>query len=208
MNKHQIQVNREHYFNAKYNHKARWLSFFYQIKTLQKIKAENILEIGPGNGWVTYILRDMGARVTTVDIDKELEPDFVAGVDHLPFADNTFDAVCAFEVLEHMAFEDFVSNLKEMSRVSSRYVVISLPDHRRILFHLLLKIPFINYKNFFVKIHSFKKHIFDGQHYWEIGKRGYSVSSVKEAIEKAELKIVDSFVPFDAPSNHYFVLEK
>lgn len=208
MNKHNIQVNKEHYFNDTYNHKARWLSFFYQIKTLRKIKAENILEIGPGNGWVTRILRDMGILVTTVDIDKELKPDFIAGVDKLPFADNAFDAVCAFEVLEHMPFEDFVSNLKEMSRVSSKYVVISLPDHRRILFHLLLKIPLINYKNIFVKIPSFKKHVFDGQHYWEIGKVGYPVAKVREAIEKSGLKIVDSFVPSDAPSNHYFILEK
>lgn len=208
MNKHNIQVNKEHYFNDTYNHKARWLSFFYQIKTLRKIKAENILEIGPGNGWVTRILRDMGVQVTTVDIDKELKPDFVAGVDKLPFADNAFDAVCAFEVLEHMPFEDFVSSLKEMSRVSSKHVVISLPDHRRILFHLLLKIPLINYKNIFVKIPSFKKHVFDGQHYWEIGKSGYSVSVIKKAIEKSGLKIVDSFVPSDAPSNHYFILEK
>lgn len=208
MNKHNIQVNKEHYFNDTYNHKARWLSFFYQIKTLRKIKAVNILEIGPGNGWVTRILRDMGVQVTTVDIDKELRPDFVAGVDKLPFADNAFDAVGAFEVLEHMPFEDFVSSLKEMSRVSSKYVVISLPDHRRILFHLLLKIPFINYKNIFIKIPSFKKHVFDGQHYWEIGKSGYSVSVIKKAIEKSGLKIVDSFVPSDAPSNHYFVLGK
>lgn len=208
MNKHKIQVNKEHYFNDEYNHKARWLSFFYQIKILRKIKASNVLEIGPGNGWVTRILGDMGMQVTTVDIDKELRPDFVAGIDKLPFTDNAFDAVCAFEVLEHMPFEDFVSNLKEMSRVSSKYVVISLPDHRRILFHLLLKIPLINYKNIFIKIPSFKKHVFDGQHYWEIGKVGYSVAKVREAIEKSGLKIVDSFVPSDAPSNHYFVLEK
>jgi len=208
MNKHKIQVNKEHYFNDEYNHKARWLSFFYQIKTLRKIKASNILEIGPGNGWVTRILRDVGIEVTTVDIDKDLKPDFVAGIEKLPFADNVFDAVCAFEVLEHMPFEDFISNLKEMSRVSKKYVVISLPDHRRILLHLLLKIPFVNYKNIFIKIPSFKKHIFDGQHYWEIGKNGYPVSKIKEAIEKTGLRIVDNFVPSDAPSNHYFVAQK
>lgn len=208
MNTQKIQVNREHYFDEKYNHKARWMSFFYQIKILQKIKAQNILEIGPGNGWVTYILRDGGLKVTTVDIDKELKPDYVASASSLPFGDNAFDAVCAFEVLEHMPFESFVANLKELSRVSNKYVVMSLPDKRRILFHLLLKIPFVNYKNIFIKIPSFKRHIFDGQHYWEIGKSGYSVPKIEEAIEKAGLKIVKDSVYFDAPSNHYFVLEK
>lgn len=208
MNTHNIQVNKTHYFNEAYNHKARWMSFFYQIKTLQKIKSQNILEIGPGNGWVTFILRDGGLKVTTVDIDKELMPDYVASVNKLPFEDGTFDTVCAFEVLEHLPFESFVGNLKELSRVSSKYVVISLPDKRRILLHLLLKIPFINYKNIFIKIPSFKKHAFDGQHYWEIGKIGYPVSRIKKTIEQSGLRVVDNFVHFDAPSSHYFVLEK
>ena len=86
--------------------------------------------------------------------------------------------------------------------------MISLPDKRRILLHVLLKIPFINYINIFIRIPLFKKHVFDGQHYWEIGKKGYSVARVKEAIGESRLKIVDSFVHFDAPSNHYFILEK
>lgn len=208
MSEYQLQVNKEHYFSDKYNHKARWLSFFYQIKTLQKIKAQNLLEIGPGNGWVTHVLRDVGNKVTTVDIDKALNPDIVAAVDNLPFKDNSFDAVCAFEVLEHIPFEKFVLNLKEMSRVSNRYVVISLPDHRRILLHVLFKIPLLNYKDIFIKIPSFKKHVFDGQHYWEIGKRGYPVAKIKKAIAQAGLRVVENFVPSDAPSNHYFVLEK
>jgi len=208
MNNHKIQVNKEHYFSSNYNHKARWLSFFYQLKLLQKSKPKNILEIGPGNGWVNYILKDLGFRVTTVDIDSELKPDFIANVNKLPFPDNSFDTVCAFEVLEHIPFDEFADSLKEMSRVSNKKIIISLPDHRRILFHLLFKIPFVNYKNIFIKIPSFKKHIFDGQHYWEIGKKKYSVSIIKKEIEKSGLKIVENFVPFDAPTNHYFVLEK
>jgi len=208
MTEQKIQVNKEHYFSDNYNHKARWLSFFYQIKLLKKFQPQNILEIGPGNGWTTRILRDLNFNVKTVDIDKDLSPDYVAGVENLPLEDNSFDVVCAFEVLEHLSFDKFASNLKEMARVSKKYLIISLPDHRRILFHLLLKMPFINYKNIFFKIPSFKKHVFDGQHYWEIGKKGYSVSKIKEEIAKSGMKIVESFVPSDAPTNHYFVIEK
>ena len=120
MSNYDIQVNKEHYFSDNYNHKARWLSFFYQLKLLQREDIKKVLEIGPGNGWVTYILKDLGLKVTTVDIDKELKPDFVASVDKLPFPDNSFDVVCAFEVLEHMPFEYFLNNLKEMSRVSKK----------------------------------------------------------------------------------------
>ena len=123
MSNYDIQVNKEHYFSDNYNHKARWLSFFYQLKLLQREDIKKVLEIGPGNGWVTYILKDLGLKVTTVDIDKELKPDFVASVDKLPFPDNSFDVVCAFEVLEHMPFEYFLNNLKEMSRVSKKNVM-------------------------------------------------------------------------------------
>lgn len=204
----QKQVHKTHYFDEKYNSKARWVSFFYQAEIIQNIKARSVLEIGPGNGLVTHVLRDRGVQVTTADIDPELKPDVVASADKLPFADNSFDAVCAFEVLEHIPFEYFVRNLKEMSRVSKKHIIISLPDRRRILFHVLFKIPLITYKNIFIKIPSFKKHIFDGQHYWEIGKQGYSVGVIKEHITKAGLKIADDFVRFDAPGSHYFILEK
>lgn len=208
MTEHKKQVHKSHYFDEKYNSKTRWLSFFYQIEILQDVKAKSILEIGPGNGLATYVLRDRGVQVTTVDIDPDLKPDIVADVEKLPLADNTVDVVCAFEVLEHMPFELFLENLKEMSRVSKKYVIISLPDRRRILFHLLFKIPFLNYKNIFIKIPSFKKHVFDGQHYWEIGKKGYSVSNIKKHIEKAGLIIKDDYVHADVPGAHYFILEK
>lgn len=197
-----LQVEKEHYFSSGYNHKSRWSSFFYQIKLITDSKAKKILEIGPGNGWVARILEDFGLQVSTVDIDQNLKPDYVAHVEDLPIEDNQYDAVVAFEVLEHLPFEKFVTNLKEMARVSNQFVIISLPDHRRILLHFSLKIPFLKYIDFFIKIPSFKEHIFDGQHYWEIGKNKYSVGRIKNAIRESGLILRKNFVPSEIGRAH------
>lgn len=203
-----IQVPRDHYFNWQYNHKARWLTYFYQLQLFRKYSCTNVCEVGPGHGWMKMVAKDLGVEVTTVDFDPALKPDVVASIEALPFAPETFDAVCAFEVLEHMPFEQFEQNIAYLARVSKKYVFVSLPDHRSILLHILLKLPFVTYRNVFCKVSSGKKHVFDGQHYWEIGKVGYSPERVIQACQHAGLSVVETFVPSDTPSNFYIVLQK
>ena len=203
-----IQVPKEHYYSKNYNHRARWMTYFYQMQLLQKYNAKKVLEIGPGHSWMKKIIADFGVIVETVDIDGALNPDYVAHINALPMAENTYDAVCAFEVLEHLPFVTLEVNLKEMARVSKKYIIISLPDHRHILFHIKFKVPFFKYKDFLFKIPTFKKHVFDGQHFWEIGKLGYSPTQVTNAIESFGFKVLEHFVPHDTQSNHYFVIEK
>jgi len=208
MPKFKLQVNKDHYFKFRYDHKRRWVHYWYQINQVFELQPKEVLEIGIGNGLVSNYLRTRQVRVTTLDIDENLKPDIVASVLNIPLKDNSFDLVLAAEVLEHLPFEDFTTALKEIKRVTKKYAVITLPDRRRTLIYLGLKIPFINQINVFIKVPSFKKHIFDGQHYWEIGKRGYSLDRIKKIIKKTDFKIINHFCPFDAPWNHYFILEK
>jgi SAM-dependent methyltransferase len=203
-----VQVRNQHYFTAQYNHKSRWLSYFYQIKLIRQSGAKMVLEIGPGNGWVSMILQSLGIKVSTADIDPELHPDYVADIKALPFADDSFDVVCAFEVLEHMPFDSFGANLRELSRVAKKKVILSLPDKRKTLLNLSLKIPFIRSLSVCIKIPTFSKHVFDGQHYWEIGKLKYSVGDIKRKIKQSGLLLEQNFLPHDAPTMHFFVLSK
>jgi len=208
MKKFTPQVPKSHYLTLAYNHKGRWIHYWQQINLVLKSGAKTILEIGPGIGIVTKFLREAGFKVTTLDIDPKLKPDIVASVLNMPFKDDEFDLVLAAEVLEHLPFEEFKKALLGIRRVTKKNAIISLPDKRRTLLKFALKIPFFEERNFILRISTFKEHQFDGQHYWEIGKKGFSGSKIKKEIEKAGFKIVRDFAPWDNPRNHYFILEK
>lgn len=54
----------------------------------------------------------------------------------------------------------------------------------------------------------FLKHKFGGEHYWEIGKRYYSLGGgVKRVINK-KFKIVKEFSPAESPFDRFFILLK
>lgn len=207
MNLSSLQVSKEHYFHG-YDHRARWLSYRYQWDAVLKLGIKKALEIGPGNGTVTDYLRKQGILVTTLDIDPALKPDIVASLLEIPLPDNSFDLVMACEALEHLPFEQFTSALRELGRVSKKYILISLPDHRRTLLYCVLKIPFLPEVAFRIRTPSFAKHIFDGQHYWEIGKIGFPPKRIRRAIREAGLAVIQEFVKHDAPMNHYFLMGK
>lgn len=201
------QVSPQHYENG-YDHKDRWLSYFYQIETVRNTHASSVLEVGPGNGTVSEYLRRLGMRVTTVDIDERLRPDMVASVTDLPFGPGIFDVAMACEVLEHLPFSEFPVALAELARVSKKYVIISLPDARRSLLHLVLKIPFIREITVRFRIRKTAPHQFDGEHYWELGKREVSFALLLSKIKEVGLDCEREFAAHDAPFYHFFVLRK
>lgn len=203
-----MQVEKEHYFSQKYNHKARWLSYWYQIDSILGTKSRSVMEVGLGNGVARDYLIKCGLAVKTLDIDPALSPDAVGSVENIPFSNDEFDCVLAAEILEHLPFEKFTLCLRELKRVSKKYAIISLPDARRTLMNLYLKILPLPPLNLFVKMPSFKKHKFDGQHYWEIGKTGYPLGRVEDEMKKSGWKIIKSFTPADVPTKHFFLLEK
>lgn len=200
------QVNKNHYRFEQYSHLDRWASYYYQLQLLLEGGPDNVLEIGVGDKVLKNYLKDnTNIRYIAIDIDEDLKPDVVGDVRQLPFKDNTFDTVCAFEVLEHIPFEYFEQALKEMKRVSKKNVLISLP-HFGPPVQLYIKLPFIKF-SFSRKIPVFKKHVFNGQHYWEIGKKGYSLKKIKKIMASIFLLKKD-FVPFTNQYHHFFVLEK
>lgn len=203
-----VQVGREHYKSSSYDNKARWLSYWYQIRSVLESDPKTILEVGMGNGLVSEYLKRNGAVVTTLDIDANLKPDVLGSVTAIPLPEASFDCVLAAEILEHLPFKDLGIALAELGRVSKGTVIISVPDSRHTLFYLGLKLPFLGRRDFFIKKQSSKEHVFDGQHYWEMGKRGYSYEAIEKVIPASGFAIKKHFVPFDCPTKHFFVLEK
>ena len=199
------QVNKDHYRFERYSHLDRWASYYYQLREVFKSCPKNILEVGVGDQVLkNYLQSNTEISYTSLDIDGDLKPDHIGDILKMPFHDNTFDVVCAFEVLEHLPFEDFSGALKEMKRVSKKTVLISLP-HFGPPVQFYFKIPFIKFK-FSFKIPFYKKHIFNGQHYWEIGKKDSDLNKVKKLISEVFI-IKKDFLPFENQYHHFFVLE-
>lgn len=204
-----IQVKKKHYFNLNYDKKARWISYWYQIHEVISQNPKTVLEIGVGNNTVSDYLKKIGLKVTTCDFDKNLNPDVCASVLKLPFKDNSFDMVLCAEVLEHTSYSDFTKALSELYRVSKNKVIITLPHSSLTNLYFGIKlIPFIPKKEIMLKIDWPFDHHYDGEHYWEIGKKGYSFNIVKNDILKTGFKIRKTFFSKENPYHQFFILFK
>ena len=199
------QVGKGNYVAGKYAKLDRFASYSYQIREILATKPHSILEVGIGDGVIaSYMKTNTDITYTTADFAVDLKPDVVADVRELPFSDLSFDTVCAFEVLEHIPIEDLEKALRELARVARTYVIISLPHFSHPL-KLSFKLPFVPEVQLAFRIPHSKRHVFDGQHYWEIGKRGYPASRIRSVIQKFG-SLEREFVPFENQSHHFFVL--
>ena len=183
-----VQLIKHRYFETGYASPRRFASYGYQLKEILALKPRNVLEIGIGNGVVSYMLKKRTIEITTLDVDKMLEPDVVASATAIPFRDESFDVIACFEALEHIPFENSLIALKEIRRTTRRYAIISLPDCRHCLRLYLPKIG----KRFFLLEHPFfrpPKHKFGGEHFWEINKKGYPLAKIMNAIELVQKKM-------------------
>jgi predicted SAM-dependent methyltransferase len=190
----------------KYVDLERWVSYWHQIDEILRLKPKNVLEIGVGNQIVSDCLKRQNLLVKTLDIDKGLSPDVIANVIKMPLADNSFDLILCAEVLEHLPFEEFEQCLKELKRVTKKYVVLSLPHFGPPL-KLAFKIPFLKQIKLAQKIAYHPEHKSNSPHYWEIGKKGYSAAKIKKIIKKY-FKIKKEFIPFETQYHHFCILEK
>jgi SAM-dependent methyltransferase len=87
--------------------------------------ADRVLDIGCSSGWLGPIVLSKGAR-KYVGLDRAVGPgsaanermQFVAGSAlSLPFADQTFDAACLFDVIEHLPRGTELRAIKEAWRI-------------------------------------------------------------------------------------------
>lgn len=203
-----VQVEPDHYADLSYDHKGRFINYWHQINETLQTGPANVLEIGVGNGFVSNYLKGSGLPLTSLDFDERLKPDVVGSVLELPFEDGAFDVVTCFEVLEHLPFEQFPVALKEIHRVAKRMAIISLPDTTR---HLKFSFyaPKIGVQKRLVNIPLFPPtHKFDGQHYWEVGAKGFSVATVGNTMEQNGFKLLKTYRIFESPYHRFFVLKK
>jgi SAM-dependent methyltransferase len=199
-----------HYEFSNYLSKSRWASMWHQLDEVIKLEPRRVLEIGPGPGVFKAMVGLFGVHVETLDIDPELKPDHVASVFEMPFEDNAFDVVCAFQMLEHLPFGDSLRAFSEMSRVASHAIVISLPDSAT-RWPMSIYIPKVGLLEFTIPKPRFRRqeHRFDGEHYWEINKRGYERTKVEKALtDNSGLHLVRTFRVQEHSYHRFYVFHK
>jgi len=97
---------------------------------------KDVLDAGCGVGYGTAYLAETARRVVGVDVDADAieyartryardNVEFIAGdLAELAFADESFDAVCAFEVIEHLeAVDVFLAHAARVLRGTGVFVV-------------------------------------------------------------------------------------
>ena len=201
------QVERQHY-EIGYESKRRFASYWHQIDETLKTNPESLLEIGKGSGLFSSYMKNIGLSVKTLDIAEDLSPDIVASALTMPFPDDTFDTVVCCQVLEHLPFEAFSAALIEIRRIARNFVVISLPQ-KEPGWYYAFHVPIYGRIEFMLEIPSPIKneHVFNGEHYWEIGKKGYPLKRIIDEMEKASFTLKKTFRVPENSYHRFFVLE-
>jgi glycosyltransferase involved in cell wall biosynthesis len=205
----QPQVSKEHYRLEKYVTHERWQSYFNQVREVLRYNPKTVLIIGPGDGIVVNILKGYGLEVETVDIESENNPNYLASVEDLAsgqMPNKEYDAIVCCQVLEHLPYDKFLKCLESIKAYSKGVVIISLPE-KSLRTSLSLKLPRVAPLFLNITLPFFwKKHRFDGEHYWELNSAGHSVKSV--AKDMAKVFSVRKHYRLKAnPYHFFFILE-
>ncbi len=101
-----------------------------------------ILDVGCGNGAFLNSLPDVYEAVgldSSQEALKYVRTTAVQGdISALPFESTSFDLVTCLEVLEHLPSGIFEKALLELQRVSKKYIIISVPNHEDLDYHLVI----------------------------------------------------------------------
>ena len=193
---------------------SNFVNAYYQYRDVQRFEnCRKVLIVGPGQGLPTVILKWRGYDVSTLDIDSTFKPDVVGSVhDMTMFTDQQFDCVIASHVLEHLAVPYLDPALRELSRVG-RFGLIYLPVAGR-HFQARLQPGFknidmslvIDVYNYLHRPDGVRARYCQGQHYWEVGMRGFRVRQLRARISRS-FEILDVYRNRDWNPSLNFVLK-
>lgn len=115
---------------------ANFYKEFYRI--VKPLRVNTVLDVGCGEGFTLKKLEEkkIGKKNEGIDysaeaikIGKKIYPELnlaKGNIYDLKYEDNSFDLLICTEVLEHLA--DPVKAIEEMKRVTSKYILLSVPN--------------------------------------------------------------------------------
>ena len=171
----------------KLESKEHWLSYWHQLKLmLESLEAkDSMIELGIGSGFTSNYLRSKNIDVLTVDIDKNKSPDIVS--DAISFKPNkNYDHFCAFEVFEHMKFEEMENVLKNIKSKIDKNIFISVPIYKKTPINIELK-----FKSYWksITVKTPKTSIIDPHHQWELNYKDITEEKLISVFEHHNFKL-------------------
>jgi hypothetical protein len=206
-----MPVDREQWFRQL--ELSNFVNAYYQFRDLARFEGcRRVLIVGPGQGLQTEVLRWRGYDVTTLDIDGTFKPDVIGSVhDMHMFSERQFDAAIASHVLEHLAVPYLDGSLGELSRVAAN-ALIYLPVAGRHLQARLqpgfkaIDISFVvDVFNYLHRPNGVEPKYCAGQHFWEVGMRGFRVRDLKQRMS-AHFEVLEVYRNRDWNPSLNFVL--
>jgi SAM-dependent methyltransferase len=201
------------YVQENYETKGRFCSYWHQIDQVRKAMPSRdgqILVIGKGSGFIDSYLRQIGYIVSTLDIDAALEPTHCASVLNMPLATGSVDLVVCCQVLEHLPFEQFAIAIEEIRRITRTpgNLIISLPDLTR-TYKFMLQLPMLGEFACIIPVaipECLKKPWkYNGEHYWNIGNKGYSAKRIAATLAAAGFSSVREFRVFEMSWHRFYI---
>lgn len=161
-----------------------WRLYWRQQKLMEGLvlKGHSVLEIGVGSGFAANYLRSKGVEVTTIDIDEGKNPDIISNIVTYDFPDK-YDHIMAFEVFEHIPFNQLEQLLRKLGQSCRQYLFMSVPRNERVVFQFMCKLPKIRKLAYDLRIK--KGRINARHHFWEIGHGQISLSSLRWVLREA-----------------------
>jgi 2-polyprenyl-3-methyl-5-hydroxy-6-metoxy-1,4-benzoquinol methylase len=153
--------------------------------------AQTVLELGPGPGSITKVLvKELGCKITAVEVDESVRERLSEYCEHVVIADlnddrwsdnvsnNSYDAVLAADVLEHLYAPHLV--LEKMSNLihEDGAIIVSLPHVAHCVIHACLIDEDFEYREWGLLD---KTHI-----------RFFGLKNMQSLFSNAGLKIVDA----------------
>lgn len=110
---------------------------FAEVAGMIPTDAESVLDVGCGNGAFVRYVRD-ARRISCLGLERSRAAIEIAkqafdleitegDIAEIPFEDNSVDLVAALQVLEHLPYRVYGQALREMERVSRKYLLVDVP---------------------------------------------------------------------------------
>ena len=165
--------------NQSFDVYQRFSAIISLVGSLNLSEKPSILDVGGYPGALADFIKEALPGVRAITLDRPVCPreSYISGsAEALPFAHSSFDAVLSSDTIEHLLPEHRILAVKEMLRVSKRWLVIGAP----------FKSPCVEFAE--EKINALYQKCFKKSHPWlmeHIERRLPDLSMIRKILEES-----------------------